>query len=73
MLTGSDTHRDQDEADIFRVENLRIAARLPDQIGDRGLEQEEWIPQVAGNRAPPNFSDQVIVVDYAAVGLQLTT
>jgi len=52
---------------------LCAALQIVQNIGQRGLEQEERTPLVAENLAAPRQADQVIVIEHAAMGVHHST
>ncbi len=71
-LSRADAHRHQDEADVFGIQDLRIARQFVEQVRERRLEQKERRADVTENLRAPRQADQVVVFEHAAMGLQFT-
>ncbi len=72
LRSGSDPQCNQDIADILRIHDLGIAARFLEHVAQRGGHEIKRASQVAEYLATPGFSHQVIVIQDASMGLQLT-
>ena len=71
MLARPDAHRDEDEADVFRIKDLRGARQVNQQISDGGLEQKERRAHVTENLRAPGFADEIVMLEYAAMRLKV--
>ena len=69
MAAGTNTHRNQDETDIFWVQDLCIPFCLLEYIPERRLQHEVWTAPVREDLASPWYADKVIVVNNTAMGL----
>lgn len=72
FFPGTNAHRHKDKADVFRVEDLRGARQVDEQIAQRGLQQIERRADVTEDLRAPLFADQVVVHQDAAVGFELS-
>ncbi len=71
FLTGSHAHRHKDEADVFRVHDLRGARQVGEQVCERGLQEEERRAEVTEHLCAPCLADQVVVLQDAAMRFEL--
>ncbi len=71
FLSRPNAHRDQDEADILGIQDLRIAFQVEQQVGQRGLEQEKRRAKMAEDLCSPGQADQVVMLENAAMGMKI--
>ncbi len=70
LLAGPDAHGHQNESDVLRIEDLRGARQVGQQVRQRRLKQEERRAHMAEHLRPPCLADQVVVQQHAAMRLE---
>ncbi len=68
-----DAHRHEDEADIFWIKDLRVARQIIKRSRKRGLKQKERRADMTEDLRAPELSDQIIVLQNAAVSFEPCT
>jgi hypothetical protein len=71
-MTGSNTHGDENEADIFGVKDLGGAGQVDEQVSKRGLQQEERRAIMTEDLCAPSPANEIIVLQDAAMRLEFS-